>query len=588
MVRCRRSVGLTIKIKGTLTHVVFVHCRVCYSTTDLKTAETKDDILAQLNKANVRFDDIDQEQLDDEIKSGSAQSLARSLHHRLLVRPLLLHHHQGNIKGNSKRLSYFQTLNTTSTLQVMVLCNVIDQLIRRSDLSMSDYGPQFVDDLSASLPRVVKILALGESESSCHSTIRFVTISSCIRIMRRIVTAASASPFIDALLILFNDRVATTHVPSDILIDAACAITSFVLPLVTDKKMIAGQQLQQPTIIDKVVDKSNSDALLAILGAAVSTDSLQGIALDALWQLGQISVIGEMMAKRRSLVTAANKHLNDGSADIRKKAIALIGLLVANYSDDKTPFLFECNLTLISRSLTKASLKEGHPKLRMSMLEVLMQLIKKEGLDFEHSCQIMETFFKIATSTDTEEESAMESALAYLFAASYAAHTVDVLSSIVNFTTSPYAKVRATSLALLKDITFWKPDSATLLLSATSMIESFSLIVTHGSDADCCLVVEISKQIVFETRNHASFCGQSEILAALVRLVTTEPITNRAAYTLAIGVLLDLTSTQLVRFLPYSNVLLPWLVKLANRTSDEDMKARLISTIVRLSSAILE
>lgn len=516
--------------------------------------------MEQFNNANIRFDGIDQAQLDVEIKNGSAKSLARSLHHQLLVRPL-----------QSNKQLYFQKLNKTRTLQAMVLCNVIDRLVRRSYLSIWEFGQQFADDLSASVPRVVKILAVEQG----YSTIRFVTICSCIRIMRRIATMSSKSifQFADSLLFLFRGMT----LPSDILIDAACAIASFV---VLDKSGL---------LIDKVDE--NSGALLSLLGAAASTDSLRGVALAALSKLGHIPSIGSLMSRRRGLVRAVSKHLLDDSVFIRKKSVALLRLLIANYGEKNgTPLLFECNLSLISRSMTNSALKEGNQKLQMSMIRGMSELIQKSDLALKYRSHIMETFMEIAVSCGiSEERCAMESSLAYLRAANEAPRSVGLLSNVIHFTTSPFAEVRATALLFLKDLTFWKPDSATQALSSTNMLQTFSLIIAHGSDSDCCLVTEICKQIVFDAQNHEALCSNSDILASMVCMVTTEPVRNRAAFTIIVDILLELMAkSQIDHFLQFSNVLLPRLVKLANRTSDDFTKERLVSTIVRYSSAILK
>jgi hypothetical protein len=525
----------------------------------LKSAVTKDDILAQFHTANIRFDDIDKEQLDDEIKNGSAQDLARHLHHRLLVRPL------------HKTKRYLKKLNNTRTLQAMVLCHVIDQLLRRSDLPVSDYGQQFVEDLSASLPRVLQTLSYGIG----YSTIRLVTISSCIRIMRRIATALSQpiGPFIDSLLILF--KVTSVTVPSDILIDAACAIASFVA---LDK---TGQ------MNGKVEEYSG--ALISILATAASSDFQLEDTLVALSQLARIPALGSVMAKQRGLVIAVNKHLSDNSVDIRTEATTLNIMLISRYGcANETPMLFECNLALIARALTMAALKEVDMKLQLSLIKALSELTQKEDLDIEQADQIKKALFEIASSNDTGDGPAIESALSYLHGASNCVHSVNILYNVVHFTTSQYAKVRVAALELLKDITFWKPDSAVLLLSGTNMLDSFSFIVTHGSDADCCSVTEICEQIVFDNQNHAAFCANAAILPSLVRLLTVEPVTNRVAYTRAVCVVLELMATRLDHFVQFSKFLLPWLVKVANRTSDEDMKACLVSTIIRFSSAILK
>jgi hypothetical protein len=75
---------------------------------------------------------------------------------------------------------------------------------------------------------------------------------------------------------------------------------------------------------------------------------------------------------------------------------------------------------------------------------------------------------------------------------------------------------------------------------------------------------------------------------ALVKVATTEPVTNREAHTIALGVVLELCASNNCKyFVPFSALLLPAMVKFANRTTNDEMKSRLTTVIVDFSSAIL-
>jgi hypothetical protein len=121
------------------------------------------------------------------------------------------------------------------------------------------------------------------------------------------------------------------------------------------------------------------------------------------------------------------------------------------------------------------------------------------------------------------------------------------------------------------------------------MLDRFNLIVSLGSELDCSLVIEICQQLIFDPNHHPAICGHHGIMDALVKVATTEPVTNREAYATALGVVLELLATNNCKyFVPFSALLLPAMVKLANRTTNDELKSRLATAIVNFSSTILE
>jgi hypothetical protein len=246
------------------------------------------------------------------------------------------------------------------------------------------------------------------------------------------------------------------------------------------------------------------------------------------------------------------------------------------------------NLNLIVNALTAAASKESRTKVQVSIISALGDLIERHCLNSEQRSTIMECFLEIAES-DSADGPVIASSLSYLQAAGKISESNEILSNIVQFTTSPYAKVRAKSLWLLRDLSSFNANTTTtFLLNKTDMLESFSLIIAYGSNSDCLDVLHICKLLI-STNGHKCFCEYSAILKAFIGLVTMEPCSNRAAYMVGVEIIMELMSKDenLKYFLPFTAIL-PWLVKVANCTSDEVMKARFVSTVVRFSSALLD
>jgi hypothetical protein len=123
------------------------------------------------------------------------------------------------------------------------------------------------------------------------------------------------------------------------------------------------------------------------------------------------------------------------------------------------------------------------------------------------------------------------------------------------------------------------------------MLENFSLIINYGSDADCADAMNVVRLLAGNWKHHGAICRHSSFLNALVQLVTKEDeVVNHSAYVGGVETVLSLLSNHdnIRSFLPFID-LLPTLVSLANSTTDDEpLKEKLVSAIVRLSSAILD
>lgn len=527
---------------------------------DVKNAVSKEDLLVQLSRVQDLTTPSGYDQFHARIRSGDINGLVRSLHHLLLVYPL------------HRNKCYYSRLDSTRKLQVMVLCSVIERLLHCSPNGATT-TIECNNDFAASLPRVLELFARGAG----YSTIRLVTIGNCIRIMLCLSNPypQTADRFIESLLVLFDCGSLT--VPSDILIDASQAIARFV----TKSKKLS--------VLASLEEKIST--MISILGTALSSDDCRQCdeALESLWQFAQISSFAAHMANRRVLVYAAGQHLSSRFSRVRKKAVALVGMLIVNYDVQRGKKLRrESNLELIVNALTRSVLKEAKPKLQKSMLSAMIELLNKKGLDLKIVFHTMSSLLDLAMSVKVTEDVAMEAAVAYLQSAGKFVHSEEVLSNVVDFTTSPFAKVRKLALRMLRDITFWGPNVPQVLLRKTVMLECFAMLLAQGSDKDSLVVLSICKQLLFEKCNEQFFLQSDNMVLSLVRLVTQNLITNRSVYIAAVDLVLGLLDNDdnLPYFLQYIDIL-PWLIKTSNRTTEESMKERLVPIIIRFSAALL-
>jgi hypothetical protein len=214
-------------------------------------------------------------------------------------------------------------------------------------------------------------------------------------------------------------------------------------------------------------------------------------------------------------------------------------------------------------------------------------------IDAARTSGVMKALCRIAKNVDGNQvdEVIIDASLCYLVAASRAEGCPVILSNIIWFVKSPNANVRKSALQLIKDISFWNPRALVKQMQPSSLLNIFTRLITCGSDNDCTTVTQICRQLVLEDTMTVPqlFCSHSAFLKALVNLVIQETVTNRSAFINAVEVVLALMQIddQIPCFLEFTE-LLPWLVTFANRTSDEEVKEKLIATVIRFASAKLE
>jgi hypothetical protein len=486
------------------------------------------------------------------MREGAAVALARSLRQRLLLRPLSgqLEHSRG--------------------LQVAVLCRALDTILRCSDQALEECMPKLKDDLLPLISKILKIFIFWEYDP----IIRLITLASTVRIIRRVgpFVPKAAVGLVGALLSLLDG-----NIPSDIRVDVTCAAVSFLGKKDSNEKLGKLMERKASVII----------SILSTAALAASKESLLDI-LHGLSSLAGCPAIGSKMARRRCAVLMAVRNLSHDQPEVRSKSLDLCHALLGHRAQ-KTPArtVLESNLDILGGGLMKAVSAETDPRLQLSQIRIMGSLMIRDDVSTEQKWNVMTLLCKLAKSEGPDGPT-MEAAICYLHSAVPMGLTEEAVTNIADFTTSEYAKVRNKALGVVKDISFWHPHAAQLLLDSTDLLENFSLIMSYGSDVDCVDVMQASKQFVSDESNHQDFCIDTGFVGALVRLVTTEPVVNRPAYINGVDIIITLMSSDvsLQYFLPFIEIL-PWLVTFANRTSDDEIKDMVVSTIVRFSAAIL-
>jgi hypothetical protein len=294
--------------------------------------------------------------------------------------------------------------------------------------------------------------------------------------------------------------------------------------------------------------------------------------MEALAKLIKFEPFQSKLAKRRCCILAVQRNLFHETKETREMAIRIATTILTSHvavpAEQST--LYEANQDLLVRGLLQTTLQETCPKLLVGLLDTLQTLLANKTT---YAPKILKVFFVIFLDDNHDDEISTRAARHYLAANLFDS---EILSNWVDFLQHSHPEIRSLALERI-------PAIATQLLSETALVENLTT-VSHD-DKQCCLAVfKIVQQLLFDPANHPHLLEHEPFIAALVRLVTAEPVVNRGAFGVAVEIVLD-SPTHMFASHPE---LLPWMITLANRTTCEDLKARLIAAIVQLSTVIME
>jgi hypothetical protein len=555
-----------------LTTLLLTCCSLSHYV-DVATAQSKEDILFLLAQVASQFEQdgvtIDYNSLTDD----AAQSLMSSLHNAILLR------------DGSLRKYYRTSLTYNRALQCTVLITAIEMLLRCSPETLSDKVDLLRDDLVPSIPKLLRLYIAWDG----GDTIRLLAISNVIKIIRRVgpLCKEGTDDFVDALLgVLRSHMGAMPTAENDIHVEAAQAIAH----LFDQQDRTAARK----RVIEKIQDDSSqiistlSTAALATTNHKEDEEILTGLFNFAC----NSHIFRTKMARRRCTILAIGRHLKSANVETRKLALNICKCLLNGHMKSiEEPARMDINSELLVSQLIDSAISEKDPMLQIFAISLLSDAVQIASLPATILENIFSTLKMLAEDIDGQDEIVMEASVAYCKAAS-SLHPEgiqeEVLFSVADFTTLPFARSRSQAIKCVDYFTTNQTLTAKLL-TATEIMENFSLIITYGSDADCNDSMKVLRLLARNPIHHRSLCTSSTFLDALVRLITTEEVTNLDAFVGGIDTCLALleNNDNVRYFLPYPD-LLPVLVALANTTApDEELKKKLVSAIIRLSSALL-
>ncbi|CAB9512601.1 expressed unknown protein [Seminavis robusta] len=540
---------------------------------DVARAQSKEDILILLAQVARQFEQDGAFIDSDFIIEDAAQGLVVNLHNAILLR------------DGSKRKYYRTALTYNRAVQCTVLITAIEMMLRFSPETLVDKPDLMREELVPSIPKLLKLLLTWEG----GETIRLLAISNTIKIIRRVGPNCqeATDAFVEALLSVLRSHIGPANPEVDsIHVEAAHAIAQ-----IFDQQ---DRTASRKRVIGLIQDDS-SHIISTLSTAALATTNSEDDEeiLTCLFSFAVNShTFRTKMAKRRCTILAIGRHLKRENEETRKLALNICKCLLNDQTQTTAaePVRMDSNSELLVSKVVDSALNELEPMLQLYAISMLGDAIRNAHLPLAVVNSILYTL-KTMVGGDESDDVVMEASVTY----SKAASTInpdkietEILGSIAEFTTLPFARARAQAISTI-DFFAQNEQLAWKLVSETEMMENFSLIITYGSDEDCADAINVVRLLARNPSYHRTLCQNSSFLGALVHVVTKEEVVNRNAYVGGVETCLALLANNdnIKSFLPYPD-LLPFFVSLANTSvHDEELKKKLVSAIVRLSSAIL-
>ena len=475
-----------------------------------------------------------------------------------------------NLYFNCMKPSEILAERVSPWLPLCLLCAGLEIATRSSPRQLRRDMGGCGHDAVYCIPKLLEIAFLWKGDD----TLRLVVVAAAISVLSRVAALFpnSIASFGISLLHGF-----WAHVPMEIQLHTACVLVG-LLRVNTDP--------QQLSILTKQID-ANHSVVIPVLSTASTSEQKEQVreALGALLLLSQSPIMRRRLGGRRDVLRAVDKQLGNSDQGIRLVALSLCKFFFDMNDSDNTNSLEE-NAALAGRALCRLLAEAGDTKTLVEASRVAVAASTSRTLDSKFKENLMSSLLRLANDDKKAEEVTVEAALSYLRSASRAESRIGVLTNTMEFVRHSHQGVRQEALLLLKDIAFWNPRS--LFLNSLGSLEKLAEVASHGSTDDCSEALQICRQLASEDFAPPIICMNKSLISVIVDLVTMDPIHNRSAYIDCMHIIIALLSedSNIPSFLPF-NQLLPWLIVLANTTSDEDMKQQIASVIVRFTMAKL-
>lgn len=501
---------------------------------------------------------------DTEVECGVTSGLVT-----LLRRALFLYE---NTKNDDDRAREFRS---SGVLHIASLSTSIAMVLHCSSSILACRVEEFHMELVPTLKKMAELFGSNDEEDNILLQVILANTTRTIHLISPYLQDHTEE-FVDSLLLILRGKSTSPPVKAGIC-HALCDLAK------------SDGLVRRDEIVAKLED--HAGPLISLLSTSICLSSGNGrddLTLR-LYDLAELSgTIRAKMMKRRCTTLAFVKHFHHPSLEIRLKAYSFCQEFfnhVEVASSCLSNGIYQ-NLEVVEAGLIEFAIEETDPGAQLMVASLVHKLVTLQAFP---SYELMDIVRNLAYSGQTDEV-VLECGTAYCEGMQKEPFpSAENLSTVVDLTTFPFAKIRSKALQTLERV-LTKSECVGDLLDGTEMLENFGLIVTHGSDVDCDAALDIVRQLSRSSRNHARLCKNSDFLATIVNFVAKREVINRKSHIYGVEIVLALLSNDenTITFLPHRH-LLPWLVTFLNKTTaDDTFKEQVVAAIIRLSTAYLK
>jgi hypothetical protein len=556
--------------------------------------DNDDDVCARLESLNRSFEDNSYNifQIDWAVEHGVSQKLVQSLRETILVRqnkqsatPSFLD--DSSQEQTSIEFESIQPLESKSRIiYVSLLCVLLNGILNCTQTALENAIDDIEWELTESIVHLLKVLPMSDV---VEDKLKCIVVGSALQIVQKCTKLFGRTHLvmiINEILQLVND--CSYFLPTELMIKMACTISYMFRIRYWDYTEKFRWKIQD-----------SGTRLLDILSTISIVSMPTKITKEALYGLSNLAETHEMsqtVLQNQCAILTITTYIRSEDDEIQRTALDICQCLLLffhpiDFWDSKDRSIIKENLALLQKVLIDSLLKTSDTSIQRMIVFILSDLQSKPDRDCNEKIEVMDALYHIADNT-YEIGIAEVAGTSFLSCAGKFQLNDELLSKIATFLSMDCKfsfTARHTALWLLQDICTLNDNDAFRVANHSKTLSKLAKIICNeDSDEDCLDAIKICRQLVLSERNHKGMCKEIKLLKSLVQLAITKPIKNRKAHAISVEILVTLLSKQeLVNCFVKLPQLLPWLVTLANRTCDDELKTSLIVAIRNLTTAII-
>ncbi len=527
------------------------------------------ELLRSLTNASKQFNHSDRHAHDDEVQDGVANALVRTL-----TSNLFLCHDQGNT-------SFLVTLGHERALRISILCTALERVLQCSHKVLVTHLQDLIGlHLLTSLVRIVEIF-LPYHKSS---VVRDVALSKTSRILY--LVSKNAIDFPKEIASVLR-RLMRADVSSDARIDAACAVASLMVhPRISDVPHLMKELIKSAPFVISTLSTASESA---------PDEQLPDVS-RALLQIARSSRTSLLRISSRRDTVVNVVQLMQRSAT-QSDALRLTALLLNCDATAKNLWSSSPSTgLLVLQGLTKVA-RTDHvmdPNKDIA-IAILMSVLDSDSFTFHHKHVVNHALIGVAyaePNTQLRAEVAFGICRQLLKKEGKVDEESRVLyPTIIDFLQFPIDSVRMEALFTL-DVCTWSTDAAAVLISEYAFVDSITAIIdnSHVNRANQEMALSILDNCSKDEACAKIICLNTALLTAIVQHTIDQTFSAKSTFEFrSLEIIFNIMKSRSnrVHFKEFTE-LLPWLASAANVTESDDMKKKLVQTIIQLSQVYLQ